>query len=218
MRARRFLKKTGRKVSANGSETIGFDKTKVECYNCHKRGHFARECRAPRENRNREHVKRSVTVETIDANALVDQDGFGYDWSDQAEDRPTNFALMAYTSSDPSSSSSSDTKILTCSKACSKSYETLKEHYDNLTKDFNKSQLNVGAYKAGEGYQAILPPYTRNFMPPKPDLILAYMDEYVVSESVTNVPAVATNEAKTSKLEPKSVSEPIIEDWKRYLK
>nr|GEX59150.1 hypothetical protein [Tanacetum cinerariifolium] len=36
MRARRFLKKTGRKVGANGSETIGFDKTKVECYNCHK--------------------------------------------------------------------------------------------------------------------------------------------------------------------------------------
>nr|GEU73804.1 hypothetical protein [Tanacetum cinerariifolium] len=35
MRARRFLKKTGRKVGANGSETIGFDKTKVECYNCH---------------------------------------------------------------------------------------------------------------------------------------------------------------------------------------
>nr|GEZ12634.1 hypothetical protein [Tanacetum cinerariifolium] len=99
MRARRFLKKTGRKVGANGFETIGFDKTKVECYNCHKRGHFTKECRVSRENFNKEPVKRNVTVKTIDVNALVAQDGFGYDWSDQAEDGPTNFALMAYSSS-----------------------------------------------------------------------------------------------------------------------
>ncbi|GKF62762.1 ribonuclease H-like domain-containing protein, partial [Tanacetum coccineum] len=45
IRARRFLKNTGRKLTVNGNETIGFDKSKVECYNCHKRGHFARECR-----------------------------------------------------------------------------------------------------------------------------------------------------------------------------
>ncbi|GJS20547.1 integrase, catalytic region, zinc finger, CCHC-type containing protein [Tanacetum coccineum] len=48
MRARRFLKNTGRKLIVNGNETIGFDKSKVKCYNFHKRGHFARECRAPR--------------------------------------------------------------------------------------------------------------------------------------------------------------------------
>ncbi|GKE69177.1 retrovirus-related pol polyprotein from transposon TNT 1-94, partial [Tanacetum coccineum] len=44
MRVKRFLKKTGRNLNFNGKETVGFDKTKVECYNCHKRGHFAREC------------------------------------------------------------------------------------------------------------------------------------------------------------------------------
>nr|GEZ36679.1 ribonuclease H-like domain-containing protein [Tanacetum cinerariifolium] len=48
MRARRFLNKIGRKLTINGNETIGFDKTNVECYNYHKRGHFAKECRAPR--------------------------------------------------------------------------------------------------------------------------------------------------------------------------
>ncbi|GJW23512.1 hypothetical protein Tco_0034134 [Tanacetum coccineum] len=36
MRARRFLKKTGRNLGVNGTDTIGFDKTKVECYNCHR--------------------------------------------------------------------------------------------------------------------------------------------------------------------------------------
>ncbi|GKE75186.1 ribonuclease H-like domain-containing protein [Tanacetum coccineum] len=100
MRARRFLKKTRRMFSVNGTETIRFDKSKVECYNCHKRGHFVKECMAPRnqENRNRENTRRVVPVETTTYNALVSCDGSGYDWSDQAEEGPTNFALMAYSS------------------------------------------------------------------------------------------------------------------------
>ncbi|GJU96254.1 retrovirus-related pol polyprotein from transposon TNT 1-94 [Tanacetum coccineum] len=56
MRARRFLKNTERKLIVNGNETFGFDKSKVECYNCHKRGQFATECRAPRNQENRYRV------------------------------------------------------------------------------------------------------------------------------------------------------------------
>ncbi|GJX94092.1 hypothetical protein Tco_0348678 [Tanacetum coccineum] len=146
MRAGRFLKKTGRNLGVNGTDTIGFDKTKVGCYNFHKRGHFAKECKAPKnqDSRNKEPTRRTVP-------------------SDQVEEGLTNFALMAYTSSGSSSSSSLDIEVSTCSKACLKSYETLKEHYDNLTKDFNKSQLNVGAYKAClESVEARIDVYKKN--------------------------------------------------------
>nr|GEV08379.1 ribonuclease H-like domain-containing protein [Tanacetum cinerariifolium] len=44
MRARRFLQRTERNLEANVTTLIGFDMSKVECYNCHRRGHFAREC------------------------------------------------------------------------------------------------------------------------------------------------------------------------------
>nr|GFA45056.1 hypothetical protein [Tanacetum cinerariifolium] len=49
MRARRFLQKTGRNLGANGPTSMGFDMNKVECYNFHRKGHFARECRSPKD-------------------------------------------------------------------------------------------------------------------------------------------------------------------------
>nr|GEW89217.1 hypothetical protein [Tanacetum cinerariifolium] len=49
--ARRFLQKTGRNIGANGPTSMGFDMSKVECYNCHRKGHFARECRSSKDPR-----------------------------------------------------------------------------------------------------------------------------------------------------------------------
>ncbi|GKC88900.1 ribonuclease H-like domain-containing protein [Tanacetum coccineum] len=108
--AGRFLKNSGRKLTINGNATIGFDKSKVECYSCHKRGHFTREYRAPRnqENKNKENTRRVMPVEATNSNALMSCDGSGYDWSDQAEDGPTNFALMAYSSTSSNSKVSTD--------------------------------------------------------------------------------------------------------------
>nr|GEX37522.1 putative ribonuclease H-like domain-containing protein [Tanacetum cinerariifolium] len=71
MWARRFLQKTGRNLGANGTTSMGFDMSKVKCYNCHRKGHFAREC--------------SVMVHEV--------------MSYQAEEDPVNFALMAFSSS-----------------------------------------------------------------------------------------------------------------------
>ncbi|GKE17268.1 hypothetical protein Tco_1424845, partial [Tanacetum coccineum] len=77
MRARRFLKNIGRKLTVNANETIGIDKSKVEYYNFHKRGHFAREFRAPRnqDNKIKENSRRSVPVETSTSIAWSSDDG-----------------------------------------------------------------------------------------------------------------------------------------------
>nr|GEV28620.1 putative ribonuclease H-like domain-containing protein [Tanacetum cinerariifolium] len=103
MRARRFLQKTGRNLGANGPTSMGFDMSKVECYNCHRKGYFAREYRSPndsRRNGDAEPQRRTVPVETSTSNALVSQcDGVGsYDRSYQAEEEPANYALMAFSS------------------------------------------------------------------------------------------------------------------------
>ncbi|GJW95077.1 ribonuclease H-like domain-containing protein [Tanacetum coccineum] len=162
MRARRFLKNTGRKLTVNGNETIGFDKSKVECYNCHKRGHFARECRAPRnqDNKNKESSRRSVHVETSTSTALVSCDGLGgYDWSDQAEEGP-NYALMAYSSSSSDSEVSNDSN---CSKSCMETVKLLKSQNDQLLRDLEKSSLMVLGYKTGlESVEEKLEFYKKN--------------------------------------------------------
>nr|GEZ62443.1 hypothetical protein [Tanacetum cinerariifolium] len=93
------------KFTINGNETIGFDKSNLKCYNCHKRGYFTRECRALRnqDNKNKECSRRSVPVETSTSTAFVSCDGLGgYDWSDHAKEGP-KYALMAFSFSSSNS-------------------------------------------------------------------------------------------------------------------
>nr|GEU79895.1 hypothetical protein [Tanacetum cinerariifolium] len=67
---------TGRNLRANRSTSMGFDMSKVESYNCHRKGHFAIECRSPKDKRRNvaaEPQRRNVPVETSTSNALVSQ-------------------------------------------------------------------------------------------------------------------------------------------------
>nr|GEY16192.1 putative ribonuclease H-like domain-containing protein [Tanacetum cinerariifolium] len=120
IRARRFLQKTGRNLGDNRVTSMGFDMSKVKCYNCHRKRHFSRECRSPKDSRSgaTEPQRRTASVENSTFNALVSQcDGIeSYDWSYQEEEEPANYALMAITSS----SSSSDNEALVVSAATGK--------------------------------------------------------------------------------------------------
>ncbi|GJR27998.1 hypothetical protein Tco_1104230 [Tanacetum coccineum] len=225
-------------------------------------------------------------------------DGFGYDWSDQAEEGLTNFALMAYSST--SSSSSTNFEVSNDSNCCSSYLEyvkDLKEQNEQLVKELRTARIRAVSYKTGLesvearllvfkknefvyeenikllkceiylrdlditelkmklelaikekdevqltvqkfenssknlsklldsqimdkcktrlGYNVVPPPYTRNFMPPKPDLVYPSLDDFVdvnesVSESIVEKPTVETNEPKTAR---KENGAPIIKDW-----
>nr|GEW95262.1 retrovirus-related Pol polyprotein from transposon TNT 1-94 [Tanacetum cinerariifolium] len=104
MRTRRFFQKTSRNVTINGNDTAGYDKPKVECFNCHKLRHFERECRQlsnqDSRNWNQDSSRRTVNVEDTSSNAMVALDGAGFDWSFMTDDEvPTNMALMAFSDS-----------------------------------------------------------------------------------------------------------------------
>ncbi|GJW95769.1 hypothetical protein Tco_0175441 [Tanacetum coccineum] len=174
MRVRRFLKKTGRNMNFNGKEIVGFDKIKG--------------------NRNGDGPRRNAPVDTSTTNALVVQDGIGgYDWSFQAEEGITNFALMAYTSQGSSRSSSSNSENLTklinsqisAKDKAGLGYDSQMNESEVVHSVFNSRESDVDnspvndRFKTGEGFHVVPPPYTGNYMPSRPDLSFAGLDDSV---------------------------------------
>ncbi|GJR03002.1 ribonuclease H-like domain-containing protein, partial [Tanacetum coccineum] len=146
VRAKKYYQRTGKKIFINGNDIAGYDKSKVECYNWHKLGHFARECRAPRSKegqfRNQDNTRNQGNNEDT-SKVMLAIDGVGFDWSDMAEEQvQTNMALIVF----------SDSEVYTdktCSKTCLKKYETLKKQYDDLLAKLHETEFKAATYKRG---------------------------------------------------------------------
>nr|GEU68659.1 hypothetical protein [Tanacetum cinerariifolium] len=176
MRARRFLQKIGRNLGDNRATTMGFDISKVECYNYHRKGHFARECRSPKDNR------RTVAAEPQRRHVA----------------EPANFALMDIPSSSSAFNNEARDNVLVTLNQAEKEKDDLTLKFDKFqssSKSLTELLANQTNRKHGLGYysesdcktlspsslsdrsqpsgkyHAVPPPITGNFMPPKHDLV-----------------------------------------------
>ncbi|GJT07634.1 hypothetical protein Tco_0842096 [Tanacetum coccineum] len=210
------VKKTGKKLIFNGKEPVGY--------------------------MSRDNTRRTVLVETSDElvvqdNALIVQDGLGYDWSYIAQDEPTEFALMAYTSN----SSGSDTEIAVLefevkdkdktglgygdqlNENDSSGIELFNSMFDSRSSDGYDNKTN-DRFKKDNEYHVVPPPLTGNYMPPLADLSFAGLDDSIyrptankTSVSVSQVETSITLPSNTSvempRVESVRSSGVIIEDW-----
>nr|GEZ74258.1 hypothetical protein [Tanacetum cinerariifolium] len=158
MRADKFWKKTGKKISIHGSDVVGFDKSKVECFNCHKMGHFVRECRAPRsqDRGRRDNFRQGSKAEEHAPKALMAIDGVGWDWSYMANDEedhalvadevaPTEFALMANTSA----KSKVESRLVEYKEREVKYIEKINESYKESNESLKKKLETLQQEKEG---------------------------------------------------------------------
>nr|GEV04559.1 hypothetical protein [Tanacetum cinerariifolium] len=189
MRAKRFLKNTERKLNLNGNDSVAFDKTKVECYNYHKRGHFARESykeglksieqRLEFFKTNKSKYIEQINVLKIDIHCR-----------DKAVTELQRKLDLAETKK-----------------------EGIQNKLENASKSLNKiieCQI-VDNYKKGLEYNAVPPPHTGLFLHPKSDL------SYTGLEELFNEPKTEKSKDKSNDVEPESVRKDndalIIKDW-----
>ncbi|GKF09948.1 ribonuclease H-like domain-containing protein [Tanacetum coccineum] len=209
IRARRFLKNTERKLDMANKEIIRFDKSKVECFNCHMRGYLARECRAPmnQDNRNMEPTRRTVPVEETTLNALVSH-------------------LTFSTNSEVSNNSN-------CCSSYLEYVKDLKEQNEQLVKDLRTARISAVSYKTGlESVEARLLVFKKNESVYEDDIKLLKCEIYLrdlditelkrtlelaikekdesVSEPIVKKPTIKTNESKTAR---KENGAQIIKEW-----
>ncbi|GJU00537.1 ribonuclease H-like domain-containing protein [Tanacetum coccineum] len=163
------LKNTRRNLTVNGNKTIGFDKSKVECYNCHKRRHFARECKALRNKTKQEKAQEEVQWKGL-------------------------LCTHAYSSSSLTQRRITISELRKKLEKLQKEKDSIQfdvDKFENASKSLDKlieCQI-VDNCKKGLGYEkynAVPLPYTGNYMLPTPDLSFTSLDEFVNKPVVEN--------------------------------
>nr|GEV39681.1 ribonuclease H-like domain-containing protein [Tanacetum cinerariifolium] len=198
MKADKFWKKTGKKISIQGTDVAGFDKSKVECFNCHKMGHFARKCRAPKsqDRGRRDNYRQGSKVKEQALKALMEID----------ENMICHYKLgLAQVESRLAEHKDREIKY----------YEKIRD-LDSLL----ESQ-RLDKNKEGLGYSVVPPLTTQIYSPPKKDMSWTGLPEFK-DDIVTNYsrpaptigsssddaqnrnPSVTKTEASPSTISPKS--------------
>nr|GFA35589.1 ribonuclease H-like domain-containing protein [Tanacetum cinerariifolium] len=166
-RLKKFYKKIKRKLHFDANEPVRFVKSKIECFNCHNTGHFARKCRSKgnkdsrmRDTKNTRYKARDngkSPAKQDEHKAMVTIDGKGVDWTGHAKDDTENYALIAFNSSN-SGSDTEKLKLLVEAEKEKEEFKTKLENFQSSSKGLSKllnSQMSAKD-KSGLGFSHLI--------------------------------------------------------------
>ncbi|GKB45711.1 ribonuclease H-like domain-containing protein, partial [Tanacetum coccineum] len=225
MRAKKYYQRTGKKITINGSDTTGYDKSKVECFNCHKMGHFSRECRGPRNQesrpRNQDSSRRIVNVEDTSSKAMVAIDGAAL--KTQLDNLRVEFNKSEFNLATYKRGLASVEEQLVFNKKNErnklkkeKEYNQIKiDKFENASKCLEKlirSQISYNSIK-GVGYNDVPPPPTGLFAPSVIDLSYSGLEEFQQPELQGDGPKASKSVCvDTSNKVKKTYDTPLVEE------
>ncbi|GKC73100.1 hypothetical protein Tco_1118983 [Tanacetum coccineum] len=248
MRVKRFIKKTGRKIDLNDKETVGFDRTKVECYNYQRRdgiGGYDWSFQAEEGPTNFSlmaftyHGSSSSSnsdseVHTCSKDCLKSYKALQKQYDQQREAlNKSNLEIIGYQMGLESLEArivvhekneadyEEDIAFLNAKDKTGLGYDSQMNESEVVHSVFNSRESDVDdslvndRFKIGEGFHAVPPPYTRNYMPLRPDLSFAGLDDSVYKPKVSKTETSISKTSKDIVEKPKTVrpSAPIIEEW-----
>nr|GEY45195.1 ribonuclease H-like domain-containing protein [Tanacetum cinerariifolium] len=205
----------GRNLGANGPTSMGFDMSKVECYNCHMKGHFARECRSSKDTRRNDAVepqRRNVPVETTTSNALVSQ-------CDEQERDDLKLKLEKFQTSSKnlsqllSSQTNDKTKLGYNTQVFTSSMFDCDEMFTSETDESLPASPIYDRYHLGDTYHTVPPPYIGTFMPPKLDLVFYDAPNVNKTDHAAFNVMLSPTKPDNDLSHTHRPSAPIIEDW-----
>nr|GEX20604.1 zf-CCHC domain-containing protein/DUF4219 domain-containing protein [Tanacetum cinerariifolium] len=233
--------KIGRNLKANGPTSMGFDMSKVECYNCHRKGHFARECRSLKDTRRNDEEPTNYAIMAFTSSSSSSDNEVVYyskactkayatlqSHYDKLTDdyRKSQFDVISYKIGLESvearllvyqqnkSVFKEDIKLLKLEvQLRDNALVVLRQNLKKAEQERDDLKLKLEKYQSGNGYHAVSPPYTRTFMPPKPDLVF-----HNAPNDVKTIHTAFNVELSPIKLEndlshTHRPSTPIIENW-----
>nr|GEZ64379.1 hypothetical protein [Tanacetum cinerariifolium] len=211
-------KEDRKKLDLNGKDTVSFDRTKFECYDCHRRESLEARIVVHEKNEavfeeNIVCLKYDVQVKDISIkdlqkqlkNTLKEKDDmkfklqkFETSFKDLTKMINSQISIVDKTSLGyDGQMNKSDLNDIHVNESA-----VLNNVVEDCGKYGNDSQVN-DRFKKSEGYHAVPPPYTGNYMPPRADLSFVGLDSFVfkfkVCEIITSMPKLETNASKTSK-------------------
>ncbi|GJZ36147.1 ribonuclease H-like domain-containing protein [Tanacetum coccineum] len=193
VRVKKFIQKTGRNLDFKEKRHVSLDKSKIKCYNCHRKGHFARDCRSRRNQGRRsygDNGRSNAPTNESSSQALVAQDGLGgYDWSNDFKIEPEESSknldelLNSQMSARDKTGLGYGTQLNEMSNNSETNSEISLSVFDVRSSDEESTLANDRSSKK-DGYRVVPPLITGNLLTPRADISFVGLDEYAIKKKI----------------------------------
>ncbi|GJU01692.1 putative ribonuclease H-like domain-containing protein [Tanacetum coccineum] len=188
VRVRKFIQKTGRNMDFKEKRPVSLDKSKIECYNCHRKGYFSWECRSGRKSREKNYDSSSSSDNEVQKCSKQCLESFktlqkNYD-SEREKHSRARLEIQGY----ELALESLESRILVHEKnelAWGEKYDQMSARdKTGLGYDTQLNEMSNNSKTDSEISLSVFDVRSRNFLTPRADISFVGLDEYAIRKKI----------------------------------